>query len=100
MGNAMELRKTHLEEFEKTHGIRFGFMSIFSKAAALALEEIPAINAVIDDDTNEVIYRDYVDISIAVASPRGLVVPVLRNVESMSIIECERTLASLAAKAR
>lgn len=75
-------------------------MSMFIKASALALQEIPAINAVIDDKTNEVVYRDYNDVSVAVASPRGLVVPVLRNVENMSLLDIERNLAELALKAR
>eukprot|EP00397_Hematodinium_sp_SG-2012_P016325 GEMP01016653.1.p1 GENE.GEMP01016653.1~~GEMP01016653.1.p1 ORF type:complete len:524 (+),score=163.08 GEMP01016653.1:139-1710(+) len=100
MSQAMELRKQYKDLFEKTHGARFGFMSIFCKAVALSLQEIPSINAVIDDATNEVVFRDYVDISVAVSSPRGLVVPVLRNVESMSFLQIEQHLAHLAAKAR
>jgi len=100
MSAAMEFRKTFKDEVEKTHGVKFGFMSMFIKASALALQEIPAINAVIDDKTNEVVYRDYNDVSVAVASPRGLVVPVLRNVENMSLLDIERNLAELALKAR
>jgi len=100
MSKAMELRKEYKDLFEKTHGSRFGFMSIFTKAVALALQEIPAINAVIDDATNQIIYRDYVDVSVAVASPRGLVVPVIRNVENMSFLQIEQQLAYLAGKAK
>jgi 2-oxoglutarate dehydrogenase E2 component (dihydrolipoamide succinyltransferase) len=100
MTGAMNLRKESKEQFEKTHGVRLGFMSIFAKACAAALEEVPAINAVIDDEANEIVYRDYVDISIAVASPRGLVVPVVRNVEQMSMLNIESTVAMLGEKAR
>jgi len=100
MSAAMDLRKTFKDEFEKTHNTKFGFMSMFIKASSLALQELPAVNAVIDDKTNEVVYRDYVDVSVAVASPRGLVVPVLRNVENMSFNDIERELALLAEKAR
>jgi len=84
MGNLMEMRKKYKDEFEKTHGCRLGFMSAFVKAASAALQEVPSINAVIDDKTQEVVYKDYCDVSVAVASPKGLVVPVLRNTENMS----------------
>merc|ERR1719158_137810 len=100
MSKAMELRKEYKDLFEKTHGSRFGFMSIFCKAVSLALQEVPAINAVIDDATNQIIFRDYVDVSVAVASPRGLVVPVIRNVEQMSFLQIEQQLAYLAGKAK
>ena len=100
MSAAMNLRKEYKDEFFETHGVKLGFMSIFSKACAEALKEIPAINAAIDDETQEIVYRDYVDISIAVSSPRGLVVPVVRNVESMDMLGIEATIAELGRKAR
>lgn len=84
MGNLMEMRKTYKDEFEKKHGCRLGFMSAFVKACSAALLEVPAINAVIDDKTNEIVYKNYTDISVAVASPKGLVVPVLRDTQDMS----------------
>jgi 2-oxoglutarate dehydrogenase E2 component (dihydrolipoamide succinyltransferase) len=84
MGPLMDLRNKHKDEFEKKHGVKLGFMSAFVRAATVALQEIPAVNGVIDDATQEVVYRNYVDISVAVASPKGLVVPVLRNTENMS----------------
>ena len=83
MGALMELRSKYKEEFEKKQGIKLGFMSAFVKASTAALQEVPAINGYIDDETNEIVYRDYCDISVAVASPGGLVVPVLRNTEDM-----------------
>jgi len=94
------LRKEYKDVFEKTHGVRLGFMSAFVKASAFALQTIPAINAVIDDSTKEIVYHDYIDVSVAVASPRGLVVPVVRNVESMSIFKIEDSIAGLAQKAK
>eukprot|EP00929_Paragymnodinium_shiwhaense_P007030 TRINITY_DN110993_c0_g1_i1.p1 TRINITY_DN110993_c0_g1~~TRINITY_DN110993_c0_g1_i1.p1 ORF type:complete len:452 (+),score=136.14 TRINITY_DN110993_c0_g1_i1:53-1408(+) len=101
MGPLMEMRKEYKELFEKTHGgVRLGFMSAFLKASCFALEQIPAINAVIDDATNEIVYRDFVDISVAVASPKGLVVPVVRNVESKSIFQIEKSISDLANLAR
>jgi 2-oxoglutarate dehydrogenase E2 component (dihydrolipoamide succinyltransferase) len=98
MTNLIKMRSTHKDSFEKKYGTKLGFMSPFVKAAAQALQEIPAVNAVIDG--NDIVYRDYVDVSVAVASPRGLVVPVLRNVEGMSFSDIEGTLAELAGKAR
>ncbi|KAH8046578.1 hypothetical protein JL722_13638 [Aureococcus anophagefferens] len=79
----MELRKAHKDEFEKVHGVKLGFMSAFVAASTKALIEIPAVNAYIDDDAKEIVYRDYCDVSVAVASPNGLVVPVLRNTEAI-----------------
>ncbi|ELR52618.1 hypothetical protein M91_20344, partial [Bos mutus] len=76
------------------------FMSAFVKASAFALQEQPVVNAVIDDATKEVVYRDYIDISVAVATPRGLVVPVIRNVETMNYADIERTISELGEKAR
>jgi len=100
MSKAMAMRKEYKDLFEKTHGVRLGFMSIFLKACGLALIETPSINGVIDDAAKQIVYRDYVDISVAVASPRGLVVPVVRNVESMSLKGIEADLGHLAGKAR
>lgn len=100
MGNFMELRKRHKDEFEKKHGVRLGFMSVFVKAATAALQEIPAVNAYIDDEAKEVVYREFVDISVAVASPTGLVVPVLRNTETMNFADVEKNIAMYAQKAK
>ncbi|EDW66808.1 dihydrolipoyllysine-residue succinyltransferase component of 2-oxoglutarate dehydrogenase complex, mitochondrial [Drosophila virilis] len=98
MSYAMDFRKANLDAFTKKHGIKLGFMSIFSRASTLALQDQPVVNAVISDQ--EIIYRDYVDISVAVASPRGLLVPVIRNVESMKYADIEKMLGSLADKAK
>ncbi|KAG5670365.1 hypothetical protein PVAND_000636 [Polypedilum vanderplanki] len=98
MSAIMEFRKLHQETFQKRYGIKLGFMSAFCKAAAYALQDQPVVNAVIED--NEIVYRDYVDISVAVASPKGLVVPVLRNVESMNYAEIELGINALGEKAR
>ncbi|KAA0174928.1 hypothetical protein FNF27_03643 [Cafeteria roenbergensis] len=98
MSALMALRKTHKDAFEAKYGSRMGFMGAFIKASAQMLVDIPAVNAVIEG--GDVIYRDYVDVSVAVASPRGLVVPVLRNVESKNIAEIELELADLANRAR
>nr|P86219.1 RecName: Full=Dihydrolipoyllysine-residue succinyltransferase component of 2-oxoglutarate dehydrogenase complex, mitochondrial; AltName: Full=2-oxoglutarate dehydrogenase complex component E2; Short=OGDC-E2; AltName: Full=Dihydrolipoamide succinyltransferase component of 2-oxoglutarate dehydrogenase complex; AltName: Full=E2K [Mesocricetus auratus] len=76
--------------FTLRHNLKLGFMSAFVKASAFALQEQPVVNAVIDDATKEVVYRDYIDISVAVATPRGLVVPVIRNVETMNYADIER----------
>jgi len=86
------------EAFAKRHGVKIGFMSPFVRASAYALMDQPVCNAVIEGQ--EVIYRDYVDISVAVATPKGLVVPVLRNVHSMSYADIEKGMAALAVKAR
>jgi 2-oxoglutarate dehydrogenase E2 component (dihydrolipoamide succinyltransferase) len=100
MGNLMELRKKYKDDFEKKHGVKLGFMSAFVTAATAALQELPAVNAYIDDSTKEIVYRDFVDISVAVASPAGLVVPVLRNTESMSFADVERNIAMFGQKAK
>lgn len=100
MGNLMELRKKYKDDFEKKHGVKLGFMSAFVKAATATLQELPAVNAYIDDSTKEIVYREYVDISVAVASPAGLVVPVLRNTEGMSFADIERNIAMFGQKAR
>ncbi|KAJ6633015.1 Dihydrolipoyllysine-residue succinyltransferase component of 2-oxoglutarate dehydrogenase complex, mitochondrial, partial [Pseudolycoriella hygida] len=90
--------QTHLDAFVKKYGIKLGFMSVFSKAAAYALQDQPVVNAVIDGQ--EIVYRDYVDISVAVATPKGLVVPVIRNVESKNYADIEIALAALGEKAK
>lgn len=100
MSYIMEFRKAHLEAFTKKHGVKLGFMSVFLKASAYALQDQPVVNAVIDDSTSEIVYRDYVDISVAVATPKGLVVPVIRNVEGMSYADIELALSALGEKAR
>ncbi|MFT7817400.1 dihydrolipoyllysine-residue succinyltransferase component of 2-oxoglutarate dehydrogenase complex, mitochondrial [Arapaima gigas] len=98
MSNIQEMRKVHKDAFLKKHGIKLGFMSAFVKAAAHALADQPAVNAVIDDTTKEIVYRDYVDISVAVATPKGLVVPVIRGVEGMNFADIERTINELGEK--
>ena len=100
MGNIMELRAKYKDAFMEKHGIKLGFMSAFVKAATAALQELPAVNAYIDDATQEIVYRDYCDISVAVASPAGLVVPVLRHTETMSFADVERHIAMYGQKAR
>lgn len=98
MSRVLEIRKQYKEKFKEHHQIGLGFMSFFSKAAALALQKFPAINAYIDGDN--IIYHDYVDISIAVSTPKGLVVPVIRNVESLSMAEIEKEVKRLAIAGR
>lgn len=100
MGALMELRNKHKDAFMEKHGIKLGFMSAFVLAATAALQEIPAVNAYIDDAAQEIVYRDYIDISVAVASPTGLVVPVLRNTETMSFADVERSIALYGQKAK
>jgi 2-oxoglutarate dehydrogenase E2 component (dihydrolipoamide succinyltransferase) len=98
MSGLMALRKEFGEAFLAAHGVKLGFMSAFVKGAADALEAVPAVNAVIDG--SEIVYRDYTDISIAVATPKGLVVPVLRNADTLSFAGVERGIAELGKKAR
>lgn len=98
MSSIMEIRTKYKDKFKEIHGVGLGFMSFFAKACAVALAEWPSVNAYIDGD--QLIYHDYADISIAVSTPRGLTVPVMRNVESMSMADVERKVAELAAKAR
>ncbi|KAF4788554.1 Dihydrolipoyllysine-residue succinyltransferase component of 2-oxoglutarate dehydrogenase complex, mitochondrial [Turdus rufiventris] len=100
MSNIREMRAVHKDTFLKKHNLKLGFMSAFVKAAAFALQDQPVVNAVIDDTTKEIVYRDYVDISVAVATPRGLVVPVVRNVETMNFADIERAIYELGEKAR
>ena len=98
MTRIMEIRKQYKDKFKEQHGVGLGFMSFFSKACAIALSEWPAVNAYMDG--NELVYHDYADISIAVSTPKGLTVPVMRNVESMSMADIEKTVVTLATKAR
>lgn len=94
----MKMRKKYQEKFVEKYGIKLGFMSIFSKACAKVLMDMPAVNAQIDG--NELIYHDFVDISIAISTPTGLVVPPVKNVESMNYAEIEKAIKGLAQKAR
>jgi 2-oxoglutarate dehydrogenase E2 component (dihydrolipoamide succinyltransferase) len=98
MSAAMELRSRFKDEFEKKHKVKLGFMSLFVKAATVALQAEPSVNAVIDG--GDIVYRDYTDISVAVASPTGLVVPVLRNTHLMSLADIERSIAAYGQKAK
>ncbi|MGO1521081.1 MAG: 2-oxoglutarate dehydrogenase complex dihydrolipoyllysine-residue succinyltransferase [Sphingobacterium sp.] len=94
----MDLRAKYKESFKEKHGIGLGFMSFFTKAITTALKEWPSVNSRIDE--NEVVYSDFADISIAVSAPKGLVVPVIRNAESMALHQIEKAIAELAGKAR
>ncbi len=94
----MDVRSKYKDKFKETHGVGLGFMSFFAKACAIALSEWPNVNAYIDGD--QLLYHDYADISIAVSTPRGLTVPVIRNVESLSMAEIEKAVIDLATKAK
>jgi len=98
MGELMTLRKAYKETFEQRHGARLGFMSFFVRACVSALHEIPAVNAEISGD--EIIYENYVNMGVAVGTDRGLVVPVLRDVQNMGLADIEKTIAALGQKAR
>jgi 2-oxoglutarate dehydrogenase E2 component (dihydrolipoamide succinyltransferase) len=98
MSSIMEIRKQYKDKFKEAHGVNLGFMSFFVKACCIALNEWPAVNAYIDGE--ELVYHDYCDISIAVSAPKGLVVPVIRNAESLSMAEIEQQVLELATKAR
>ncbi len=98
MQSVTELRNRHRERFEKAHGVRLGFMSFFARAAVEALKRFPAVNAYLESDA--VVYHDYYDVGIAVGSPRGLVVPVLRDVDGLSFAEIERAIAGFAEQAK
>jgi len=100
MGNIMELRRRYKDAFEAKHGVKLGFNSAFIKAATAALQELPAVNAYIDDETKEIVFREYCDINVAVATPKGLVTPVLRNTETMSFAQIEQNIKHYADKAR
>ncbi|WP_048440777.1 2-oxoglutarate dehydrogenase complex dihydrolipoyllysine-residue succinyltransferase [Caenimonas sp. SL110] len=98
MAPVMEMRKRFQEKFEKEHGVKIGFMSFFVKAAVHALKKYPVLNA--STDGNDIVYHGYFDIGIAVGSPRGLVVPILRNADQMSFADIEKKIAEYGAKAR
>ena len=98
MAPVMDMRKRFQEKFEKEHGVKIGFMSFFVKAAVHALKKFPVLNASVDG--NDVVYHGYFDIGIAVGSPRGLVVPILRNADQMSFAEIEKKIAEFGTKAR
>ncbi|EGR49063.1 dihydrolipoyllysine-residue succinyltransferase [Trichoderma reesei QM6a] len=102
MSNIMEFRKLYKEEILKKTGVKLGFMSAFSRAAVLAMRDIPAVNASIEGPNggDTIVYRDYVDISVAVATEKGLVTPVVRNVESLDMISIEKAIAEMGKKAR
>ncbi|HEY5701256.1 MAG TPA: 2-oxoglutarate dehydrogenase complex dihydrolipoyllysine-residue succinyltransferase [Gammaproteobacteria bacterium] len=98
MGPIMALRNRYKDQFEKIHGVRLGFMSIFAKAAVQALKRFPAVNAYIDG--SEIVYHDYYDIGIAVGSPRGLVVPIVRDVDRLSYAQIEAKIGEFGQKAK
>jgi 2-oxoglutarate dehydrogenase E2 component (dihydrolipoamide succinyltransferase) len=98
MSRIMEIRTKYKDKFKELHGVGLGFMSFFTKSCAFALQEWPSVNAYID--TEEIIYHDFCDISIAVSAPKGLVVPIIRNAESLSMAEIEKKVVELAGKAR
>ena len=98
MSAVMEARSKYKDLFEKKHGIRLGFMGFFVKACALAARDVPSVNASIEGD--EIVYRDYFDVSIAVSAPKGLVVPVVRNAHAMSFADIEKQIAEYGKKAK
>jgi len=98
MQPVMDMRKRFQDKFEKEHGVKIGFMSFFVKAAVHALKKYPVLNASVDG--NDIVYHGYFDIGIAVGSPRGLVVPILRNADQMSFADIEKKIAEFGAKAR
>ncbi|CCE61236.1 hypothetical protein TPHA_0A01530 [Tetrapisispora phaffii CBS 4417] len=98
MSGILEMRKLYKDEIIKTKNVKFGFMGLFSKACTLAAKDIPSVNGAIEGD--QIVYRDYSDISIAVATPKGLVTPVIRNAESLSVLEIEEEIVRLSKKAR
>ena len=98
MAPVMELRNRYKDKFEKEHGVKLGFMSFFVKAAVAALKKYPVLNASID--ANDIVYHGYFDIGIAVGSPRGLVVPILRDADQMSLADVEKKIAEFGAKAK
>lgn len=96
MSSLIEMRKKFKDEVLKEHDVKLGFMSAFAKACTLALREIPSANAYIEDD--EIVYHDFVDLSVAVATPKGLVTPVVRNAETMNFVQIEKEIADLGKK--
>ena len=98
MSTVIEARNKYKDLFEKKHGVRLGFMGFFVKAACMALKDVPAVNAGIEGD--EIVYRDYADISVAVSAPNGLVVPVIRNADQLSVAEIEKTIGDFGRRAQ
>ncbi|WP_353209554.1 2-oxoglutarate dehydrogenase complex dihydrolipoyllysine-residue succinyltransferase [Sphingorhabdus sp.] len=98
MSAVMEARATYKDLFEKKHGVRLGFMGFFTKAVALAARDVPSVNAQIDGD--EIVYHNYLDVSVAVSAPNGLVVPVIRNTDAMSFAQIEKAIGDFGAKAK
>lgn len=98
MTSLKDFRSLYKDAVLKEHGVKLGYMSAFAKASALALAELPAANASIVGE--EVVYRDYVDLSVAVATPKGLVTPVVRNLEGMNFVQIEQAIAGLGKKVR
>jgi 2-oxoglutarate dehydrogenase E2 component (dihydrolipoamide succinyltransferase) len=98
MSAVMEARSKYKDLFEKKHGVRLGFMGFFVKAACQALKDVPAVNASVDGD--EIVYRDYADVSVAVSAPNGLVVPVVRDAQTLSVAEIERTIGDFGKRAK
>jgi len=98
MSAVIEARNRYKDLFEKKHGVRLGFMGFFVKAACLALKDVPAVNGSIDGE--EIVYRDYVDVSVAVSAPQGLVVPVVRDAQALSFAEIETSIADFGKRAR
>jgi 2-oxoglutarate dehydrogenase E2 component (dihydrolipoamide succinyltransferase) len=98
MGALMDLRKEYKDVFEKKYGVKLGFMSFFARACITALQEIPAVNAEISGD--EIVYKNYVNMGVAVGTEKGLVVPVIRNVETMSLADIEQAVGEYGRKAR
>ncbi len=98
MSAVMEARATYKDLFEKKHGVRLGFMGFFTKAVALAVRDVPSVNAQIDGE--DIVYHNYLDVSVAVSAPNGLVVPVVRNADSMSFAEIEKAIGDFGAKAK
>ncbi|GAA5940226.1 uncharacterized protein JCM15063_001743 [Sporobolomyces koalae] len=102
MSSLMSFRSKYKDQVLKDYNVKLGFMSAFAKASSIALKEIPAANASIEGEgtSAEIVYRDYVDLSVAVATPKGLVTPVLRNAEGMNFVQIEEAIAGLGKKAR
>ena len=98
MTTLMELRSEYRDPSEKKHGVRLGFLSFFVKASILALQELPAVNAEVYGD--QIVYKNYYDIGVAVGTPQGLVVPVIRNADQMTFAEIERTIGDFGRRAR
>merc|ERR1712085_231538 len=100
MSAALDVRSKYQELFQKKHGVPFGLLSLFLKASAAGLMEIPGVNGFIDDESKEIVYRKYADISVPIPSPRGPVSCVVRNADSSSVVSLESVLAALTTKAR